>query len=381
MPKEGLIENTIFSSQRVKFLLMSLSMKKYSDKLQQKIDALKIKRKPLNIGSVQFASPLVLAPMAGICNAPFRALMEELGAGFTVSELISCHGINYKNKYTLEMLKLHPKEKNMGIQLFGETADEMAEAAQICESYGPKIIDINMGCPVKKVVAKGAGSALMKEPKLLVPFFTKIKNSIKIPLTIKIRSGWDQGSLNADEILKIAKDCGIEFVAIHGRTRSQQYTGFADWDYIENLANKKIIPLIGNGDLHTPYLSKDRMSKTGCDALMIARGALRNPFIFLESYGDGTLEFVAEDYFEIINRLKDYSCETMSDERGILVSVRKMMVWFAAGFPHSAKFRGSMFQTNTLDEAMKLSEDFFLGLGTAKKHIDLHTPFMTSGHG
>jgi nifR3 family TIM-barrel protein len=359
------------------------SSKPFSEKLEKKIHILKKRQIPASLGSVHFDSKLILAPMAGICNAPYRVLMEDLGAGFTVSELISCHGINYKNQKTLEMLKLHPLEKNVGIQLFGEDPDAMADAAVIAESFGPKIIDINMGCPVKKVVGKGAGSALLRDPKALAPYLTKIKKAIKIPLTIKIRTGWDADEINADEIINVAKDCGVEFVAMHGRTRAQQYTGKANWDYLEKMALESPLPFIGNGDLHTPVLVKARYINTNCHALMIARGALRNPFIFLESLAepeDG-IKFDGSDYFEVIKRLYDYTLETFPDERGALVQIRKLVVWFAAGFPYTAKFRGQMFSTNTLQEAMTLSEDYFLNLGASGKQIDLNETFMTSGHG
>lgn len=357
-------------------------MTEFSPKLQNKINLLKNKASPVKLGEVSMASPLILAPMAGICNAPYRLLMEDLGAGFTVSELISCHGINYKGKKTLDMLKILPQEKNVGIQLFGEDANSMAQAAQFVETFGPKIIDINMGCPVRKVVTKGAGSALLRDVKSLSPFLTTIKKSIKIPLTIKIRMGWDSTEINADEIIKVAKDSGVEFVAIHGRTRAQAYSGSAHWDYLENLVQNSPLPLIGNGDLHTPLLVKKRLEVTHFPALMIARGALRNPFIFLESYNDDpNLHFTGEDYFEIINRLKEYTLNCFEDDRGSLVQIRKLIVWFAAGFPYTAKFRGSMFQTTSLDEAMKLAEDYFLKLGTTAKQIDLNETFMTSGHG
>lgn len=354
----------------------------FSPKLANKIDSLKSKARPIKLGSIDMASPLVLAPMASICNAPFRLLMEDLGAGFTVSELISCHGINYKGKKTLDMLKILPQEKNVGIQLFGEDAESMAQAAQFVETYNPKLIDINMGCPVRKVVTKGAGSALLRDAKSLGPFLTTIKKSIKIPLTIKIRMGWDANEINADEIIKIAKDSGVEFVAIHGRTRAQAYSGRAHWDYIENLAKDSPLPLIGNGDLHTGPLVRQRMQVTNCPALMIARGALRNPFIFLDAYNDQQeVHFTGEDYFEIIQKLKEYTLQCFEDDRASLVQIRKLIVWFAAGFPYTAKFRGSMFQTTTLDEAMKLSEDYFLKIGNSPKQIDLNEVFMTSGHG
>lgn len=360
----------------------------FSPALQNKLARYKHHAKPIKLGRIDFDSKLLLAPMAGICNIPYRLLMEDLGAGGTVSELISCHGINYGNQRTLEMLKIHPLERNVGIQLFGEDAEAMARAAEVTESYGPKFIDINMGCPVNKVVTKGGGSALLKDLQNLAPLFEKMRSKLKVPLTIKIRTGWDANSLNAKEVLNIAYNSGIEWVAIHGRTRTQQYTGFANWDYIEELNTHKKLPLIGNGDLHHPYGVSDRLQNTSCDALMIARGALRNPFIFLESLDPEYAklkrsEFSGSDYWEVIERLYHYTQSTFSEERTILVQLRKLVVWFAAGFPHAAAFRSEIFSNQSLADCMKIAQDYFLRLDqeNAQKFINYDEVFMSSGHG
>ena len=358
----------------------------FSPELSSKIEKFQSLSTPMTLGKINFSSKLLLAPMAGICNMPYRLLMEDLGAGGTVSELISCHGINYGNQRTLEMLKIDPLEKNVGIQLFGEDPEAMARAAVVAETYGPKFLDINMGCPVNKVVSKGGGSALMREIQALAPLFEKVRSQIKIPLSIKIRTGWDASSLNAGEILKIAQESGIEWVAIHGRTRTQQYTGLADWNFIENLNEIKKLPLIGNGDLHHPFGVSERLQKTKCDALMIARGALRNPFIFLESLDPNYAsqkrsQFHGRDYWEVINRLHFYITNTFPEERTILVQLRKLIVWFAAGFPHAASFRSQIFSSQNLDETMKLTEDYFLSLEDSQKFINYDEVFMSSGHG
>ncbi len=358
----------------------------FSLELTSKIEKFQSLAKPMNLGKIGFSSRLLLAPMAGICNLPYRLLMEDLGAGGTVSELISCHGINYGNQKTLEMLKIDPMEKNVGIQLFGEDSEAMARAAEVAESYGPKFLDINMGCPVSKVVTKGGGSALMREVKNLAPMFEKMRSGMKIPLSIKIRTGWDSNSLNAAEILKIAHESGIEWVAIHGRTRNQQYTGLADWDFIESLNETKKLPLIGNGDLHHPFGVSERLQKTNCDALMIARGALRNPFIFLESLDPNYATqkrsiFIGKDYWEVVQRLHTYITQTFTEERAHLVQMRKLIVWFAAGFPHAAAFRSQIFNCQVLEDTMKLTEDYFLSLGESQKFINYDEVFMSSGHG
>ena len=340
---------------------------------------------PTSLGQIDFGSPLILAPMAGICTPNFRLLMEDLGAGGTVSELISCHGINYENQKTMDMLKIDERENRVGIQLFGEDGESMAKAAKIALRSNPKFIDINMGCPVRKVVTKGGGSALMKNIEELAPFFSKVKAAIDVPLTIKIRTGWDADDVNADKIEKIALNEGVEWVAIHGRTRAQQYTGLANWDYIEEFAHNATLPIIGNGDLHQAHQARARMDATNCKALMIARGALRNPFIFLESFKDDAQAqsslFTGDDYFEAIDRLYQYTCETYDRERTILVQLRKLLVWFAAGFPGCAKFRGSMFASQDIEETMKIAQTYYTGLGNSPKKINYDEVFMNSGHG
>ncbi|HXH29596.1 MAG TPA: tRNA-dihydrouridine synthase [Bacteriovoracaceae bacterium] len=360
--------------------------KPFSPQLAKKIEDFSSHAKPIKLGSIHFDSKLLLAPMAGICNIPFRLLMEDLGAGGTVSELISCHGINYGNQRTLEMLKIHQLEKNVGIQLFGEDGDSMARAAEVAQSYGAKFLDINMGCPVTKVVTKGGGSALLREVQKLAPLFEKMRSKMKIPLSIKIRTGWDSDTLNAEKVIQVAADCGIEWVAIHGRTRTQQYTGVANWQYIEDLNETKKLPLVGNGDLHHPYGVSDRLKKTKCDALMIARGALRNPFIFLESLDEKYASqkrsvFSGPDYWEAIQRLHYYCRETFNEERTVLVQLRKLVVWFAAGFPHAASFRSQIFACQDLQDCMKIAEDYFLSLGSSQKFINYDEVFMSSGHG
>ncbi|MCP4912087.1 MAG: tRNA dihydrouridine synthase DusB [Oligoflexia bacterium] len=363
-----------------------MNPKPFSPTLQKKIDLLKAKRSPIKLGAIDFDSPLLLAPMSAICNYPFRLLMEELGAGGTVSELISCHGINYGNKRTREMLYIHPREKNIGIQLFGEDPQAMAESAKVAQEYGPKFIDINMGCPVRKVVSKGGGSALLKDTKKLAPFFALMKKSLEVPLTIKIRTGWDVDSINAPEIIHIAKEEGVEFVAIHGRTRTQQYKGEANWDLLEMIGRTSPLPIIGNGDLHTAYTTQLRMKTTACQALMLGRGCLRNPFIFLESYLEDPKEayFSPDDYWEIILRYFEYLEDYATQERTLLVQMRKLIVWFVAGFPGVAKFRGDLFKAKELEEVMKISEEFFKELTISNqfaKNIDHEKPFMAGGHG
>lgn len=355
----------------------------FSQELQKKIDLLKSRRKSVQLGSVQFDSPLLLAPMSSIGTAPYRLLMEQLGAGGTVSELISCHGINYKNTRTTEMLRIDPREKNIGLQLFGESPEAMADAAKIAESFCPKFIDINMGCPVKKVVGTGAGSSLLKDPSTLWKLFSSMKKAISIPLTIKIRTGWDHDSINALEVIHIAKEEGIEFVAVHGRTRAQQYTGKANWELLEKLGQKSPLDIIGNGDLHSVSFVKEKMNTTHCSALMLGRGPLRNPFIFLEPYiqSGEDIFFTPSDHLEVLYKLVDHSRDYALNEHILLISIRKHLIWMAAGYNNVSHFRDLIYKTPNLEETLKLSEEFFLSLKDQRKRIQDHDSFMTSGHG
>lgn len=359
----------------------------YSHSLQEKIRLLRSRMTDLKIGSsqIEMANPLWLAPMSAICTAPYRLFMEELGAGLTVSELVSCHGINHGNERTINMLKLLPQEKNVGLQLFGEDPEAMAEAAKKAQEFAPKFIDINMGCPVRKVVTKGGGSALMKDTSKLGHFFGTIKKAIEVPLTIKIRTGWDSDSRNADEIINIAFNEGVEFVAIHGRTRTQQYKGEADWNYIESLVDQSPLPLIGNGDLHSYQLARTRLKATKCQALMLGRGPLRNPFLFLEAYKteaeDRTLEFYGEDYWQVTYRLFELLQDHAFNERTLLVQLRKHILWFVTGFNGASHFRKQLFEFKTMQDLLKVTQDYFLAQEKFQKQLDFEQPFMTSGHG
>lgn len=354
----------------------------FSTALQKKIDSLKSRMTPIQLGGLTFASPLLLAPMSAICNAPFRLLMEDLGAGGTVSELISAHGINYKNKKTLEMLRLMPREKNVGLQVFGEDEKCLSTCVKIVEEFAPKFIDINMGCPVKKVVSKGGGSALLREPLKLGHFFGTIKKEMKVPLTIKIRIGWDQENINAKEVIHIAHSEGIEMVAVHGRTRAQAYTGAANWDFLNTLGSDSPLPIIGNGDLHTKEKVIHALKVTDCQALMLGRGPLRNPFLFLEAYDEkNEFSFVGEDYLEVIYLLHDYMQDFGFSDQILHIQMRKHLLWFASGFKGAPAFRAELFTMKNASESLVLAKRFFSEEEMRQKVLEDHDSFMTSGHG
>ena len=362
-------------------------MDTYSTSLNAKIEQLASRRKGVCLGSVNFASPLVLAPMSSICHAPFRLLMEELGAGGTVSELISCHGINRNNEKTVNMLRIDSREKNVGIQLFGEDGKAMARAAEIvCSgSVLPAFIDINMGCPVRKVVSKGSGAALLRQPEMLGKFFRSIKKAIPIPLTAKIRTGWDAAEINAKEVLKVASAEGLEFVAIHGRTRAQQYKGRADWELLEALVDETALPLVGNGDLHSSLAVRSRLKETGMAALMLGRGPLRHPFLFLTSFleeGEET-PFHPADYWEVIQRYGTLLEEASFSSRHRLIQMRKIIPWFAAGLPGAGVFRRRLYEHSCLKEVLVHSRDFFISARERgeRKSSSLADVFLEGGHG
>lgn len=372
----------------------------FSPTLQTKIEKAMLNQRPVQLGRVRFASPLLLAPMSMICKAPYRRLMEHLGSGGTVSELISCHGILYNNERTLEMLKIDGREKHVGLQLFGEDEAAMAEAALRALDYNqkdqhrlPDFIDINMGCPVRKVVSKGGGSALLKDPGKLSHYLSTIKKALRqhgndIPLTIKIRTGWDDENRNAAEVVDIAYNEGVEFVAIHGRTRTQQYKGRADWQYIESIAADAKLPIIGNGDLNSSQQIDQRLSQTHCQALMMGRAPLRNPFLFLEqlqSAGEKE-KFNGSDYMEVITALTHFILEEYQNKklqeksiRAQLVQVRKHIIWFAAGFSGAATFRDRIFKAQDLGQTLDICREFFEQQN--ERQLDENEVFMTSGHG
>ena len=334
---------------------------------------------PKQIGALTFASPLLLAPMAGITAPPFRYLMQLLGAGGTCSELVSAHGILHGNKKTREMLTILPQERQVGIQIFGENPELLAAAAEVVQEYHPSYIDINMGCPVHKVVSKGAGAALLENPSRLQHFFTTIKKRISLPLTAKIRTGTSLTTRNADAVIQVAHDSGLEFIAIHGRTKIQQYQGQADWDYLEMVARSSALPIVGNGDLHHPQAVYSRLQHTACHALMLGRGPLRNPFLFLEgAYPNSTFQFSSDDYWQVIVLFRQLLEDFYSNERIILLQLKKHIAWWSAGNTNSIQFRQQIFTSETIGEVLAKAEDFFRNLALNEK---VAIPYFVSGHG
>ncbi len=308
-------------------------------------------------------NPFVLAPMAGITDHAFRSFMKKRGASVVVTELISATGIQYKSEKTLKLMSFDKDQSPVGIQLFGEEPEQMAEAARFAQGLGCDFIDLNFGCPVPKVTKKGAGSAILKDLPQMTLMLSTIKKAIEIPLTIKIRTGWDQGSRNADEVCKIAYNEGIHWVAIHGRTRAQGYEGLADWDYIRQVKANSPVPVLGNGDIHTAQDALNRLQESKCDGVLIGRGALKNPFIFQQALHlmDGHPNPESLDLLLCFQDLKAV-LEIHCDDRILQIQLKKFAAWFATGYPNAALFRKKLFQSSSTPEVLELAKEYFAGL-------------------
>ena len=316
-----------------------------------------------------------LAPMAGITDVCFRQLMDEMNAGVLISELVSAKGLFYNSEKTRKMMRVHPNEKSItGIQLFGESADDIIRASELVEASGANFVDINLGCPVKKVVKKGCGAALLRDPAHLEKFLTTIKKGIRIPLTVKMRTGWSDDELTIHECVQAAYNSGCEWVAIHGRTRAQGYEGKADWNLIAEVKAQAQIPIIGNGDIRNAEQARRRLAESKVDAVMIGRGALRNPGIFNECIGLKT----ETSCLNIIRRYQK-SLKEYYDTRFALIMLRKFSAWLAFGNPGAAKFRKSMFDCLTSAEVMEKVEAFFQN--ETPLSFNDNEKFMMGGHG
>ena len=339
---------------------------------------------PIELGPFQLDHPFILAPMAGITHSPFRQLMRRQGSALVISELVSANGIEYAGARTLDLLRFQESERRIGLQIFGETTELLCKAAQYIERLGADFVDLNLGCPVPKIVKKGAGSAMCRDPLTLGKTLEALVKSVQIPVTIKIRTGWDAQTKNALEVVKVAADAGVRWVAIHGRTRAQGYSGLADWDLIGDVKAKSSIPILGNGDVTTPEIAVERMRTYGVDALMIGRGALRNPFIFKQTlalwHGQTYLPAEPEDYIKLIDELK-LLLEVGSTPRSVMVHARKFLAWFSAGFPGCHEFRSKLFSIPEPEALWGESRKFFENQTRSRDLQFLSQPFLMGGHG
>ena len=323
-------------------------------------------------------NPFWLAPMAGITDVCFRQLMDEMQAGVLISELVSAKGLFFNSEKTRKMMRIHKSPGTIvGIQLFGESPEDIVRAVSVVEETGADFIDINMGCPVKKVVKKGCGAALMRDPVYLEKFLTTIKKGIRLPLTVKMRTGWNENELTIHECVQAAYQSGCEWVAIHGRTRAQGYEGKADWDLIAEVKSRAKLPIIGNGDIRNANQAKQRLQETGVDAVMIGRGALRNPWIFKECVGLS----VQRSGLKLLNQYLSGLQENY-DARSTLILLRKFSSWLAFGYPGASKFRKNMFECFTTSEVMQRAEDFFNQIAyLPTPSFEDSEAFMMGGHG
>lgn len=316
------------------------------------------------IGNVEINNRVCLAPMAGICNSAFRRIIKEMGCGLIEAEMVSDKAITFGSKKTIEMLYMTEIERPISQQIFGSDKESFIYAAKyICETMKPDIIDINMGCPVPKVaIGAQAGSALLKDPNKVYEIVKAVVESVNVPVTVKIRSGWDDNHINAVEVAMMAEKAGASAITVHPRTRTQGYSGKADWNIIKQVKESVSIPVIGNGDIRSCYDAKRMIDETGCDAIMIGRGVLGNPWLIKEcvdylEYGIEPKEVSFEEKIAMLKKHADYLF-LIKPEKVAVLEMRTHAAYYVKGLPSSVEIKNKIFQTKTREELYNLLEDY-----------------------
>ncbi len=328
-------------------------------------------------------NPFVLAPMAGITDRPFRSFMKELGASIVVTELVSATGLRHSSQKTRKLMEFENTQHPVGIQIFGESLEDLEFAAKEVEQMGADFVDINFGCPVPKVVKKGAGSACLRDLPRLQEILKTVKSSVQIPVTIKVRTGWDANSMNTHEVAHIAYNEGITWVAIHGRTRAQGYSGEADWNYISEVKAKSPLPILGNGDLTSAEKANRAIERSHCDGVMIGRGCLKNPYIFeqaLKIFSQQEIVGAETPLMSVFDRLYHH-LSSFYDERLSSLQLKKFGAWYSAGFPNSSEFRKKIFQSKDLSEVKNQINEYYGELKIDYQKDTSHENFLMGGHG
>ncbi len=321
----------------------------------------------ITIGNIRIEKTAALAPMASVADRAYRLMAKEYGASYVVGEMASCKGLCYSDRKTAELLTLTETERPMAVQLFGAEPEFMSAAVKITEKYKPDIIDINAGCPMPKIVGGGAGSALMKTPRLFGELVAAAVKATDIPVTVKIRKGWDDSSVNAVEMAKIAEENGAAAVAVHGRTKTQLYSGTADWDIIRDVKHAVSIPVIGNGDVSSPELCKKMYDYTGCDLVMIGRGSYGRPWLFgqIKDFFEGKPvrpDPSVEEKLSIMRRHIRLLVEDKGESVG-MKEARRHASWYLKGMNGAARFRNLCGTLNTLEDLERMIEEVYAAQG------------------